>query len=96
MNSAYRRLLKRAPAELLELMETIRGEPKLLSYKPGGPGWSADIHVKQRKFRLSSEYGYISVEEILGSSFRSLMPPPELRTNISILQVAELVNAECA
>jgi hypothetical protein len=77
-------------------MEIIHGEPKLLSYNPGGPGWSADIHVKQRKFRLSSEYGYIAVEEILDGSFRSLMPPQELRTNISLLQVAELVNAECA
>jgi hypothetical protein len=96
MNSKYQRLLSRLPDELLAVLGKTLANWKVLSYKPGGPGWVADIEIKGRKFRLSSEYNYIGVEELLGSSFRGITPPEDQRKSISPEQVAALINEAIA
>ena len=94
MNSKYQRLLERIPQELSTVLGKISANWELLSYNPDGPGWAADILVKGRKFRLSSEYMYIGVEEILDGSFRSVMPPEDQRIKITPQQVATLIIEE--
>jgi hypothetical protein len=93
-NNKYRRLLKKVPEDLSVVLANISAEWVVLSYKTGGPGWSADIEVKGRKFRLNSEYNYIAVAEMVGSSFRAVRPQESYRINISPQQVAALINGE--
>jgi hypothetical protein len=93
MNRKDRRLLERIPEELSTVLNNVTAKWKLLSYKPGGPGWSADIQIKGRTFRLSSEYGYIGVEELIDGSYRYAPLPSDQPERISPEQVARLINA---
>jgi hypothetical protein len=96
MNRKDRRLVERIPEELSTVLKKVTANWKLLSYKPGGPGWSADIQIKGRAFRLNSEYGYIEVEELIDGSYRAVPLPSDQRERISPEQVACLINAMIA
>jgi hypothetical protein len=59
-------------------------------------GWTAHLAFKNQRFVLTSDRGYIGVEEIVGNQHdarKDILPPRGQRTSISESQVCQLLTS---
>jgi hypothetical protein len=62
-NSKYRRMLKRLPAELREILDALKSRYTVESYAPQYLGWAAEVRVSSHRFQLVAEFKHIVVSE---------------------------------
>jgi hypothetical protein len=54
-------------------------------------GWVADLTIGSRRFRVTSDRGYIGVGEVVGRREDEIPPPDDQRTKITPEQVRDLL-----
>jgi hypothetical protein len=103
MNSKDRKLWRKLPDKLKEVLAGLPAPVDIESFKVFGQNWNAQILCSGRLFEFSSDmrdFGYISVSEIIRSAnrpvFRKIMPPENQRIQITAAQVCDLMQREFA
>jgi hypothetical protein len=93
-NSKYRRMLKRLPADLKQLLGKLKKPYRVEHCTTDGRGWIAVIDIETQKISIASEYGrlFLSFEQEGRNPEHSL---PDYRQNgFSIVEAANLLNAK--
>jgi len=62
-NSRYRRMLRRLPAELAEILAGLSADYRVLHGVSQYMGWSGEIQIGSRRFTLISEGGRVCLSE---------------------------------
>jgi hypothetical protein len=94
MNSRVRRFWRRLPGDLKEILAGLPVPAAIESFEAFGRSWRARVECAGRRFELVSHLGYVDVSKIVGSAYRTVMPPEDQRMQISLEQVCELMQRE--
>jgi len=62
-NSSYRRMLRRLPAEFVEILSELSSDYRVLHGVSQYMGWSGEIEIGSRQFTLISEGGRVCLSE---------------------------------
>ncbi|MBI5932474.1 MAG: hypothetical protein HY867_02105 [Chloroflexi bacterium] len=84
-------MTRKNPIELNQIMQFLGDEWKLISVGFWNMGWFADLQIKERKFQLVSDRGYIDVYEKIEEKLLPILPPFEQRLSITPAQVSALL-----
>ncbi len=78
------------------MLSLLSHKYRVLSYRPGYLGWVTDIKVRNRQFRVWSEYSYLGVEEVTDTGFVAIENSESEHAAITPRVIAKAIDEQVA